>query len=228
MVVLFQVYEKFVLCKIVRLDKSELLVLVDQHAADERVKLENLFQIFFIRIGGNNLIVDVESLPFPIEVLLTRKEFDSLQEVQGHFQRWGIRWKSVTKELDGIGSHVADMCSIHLTHLPRSIASRCIHDFDTTRELVKRHIYWLEENRWAIHLQPFSCHRTWEQNLTGCPHGFIEVLNSRACRSAIMFNDILDEQKCRQLIDSLSKCANPFQCAHGRPTTAPIAIIQRK
>ena len=49
------------------------------------------------------------------------------------------------------------------------------------------------------------------------------MLKSRACRTAIMFNDILNAEQCRQLVSKLSKCSFPFQCAHGRPTLAVLA-----
>ncbi|CAI8032303.1 DNA mismatch repair protein Mlh3 [Geodia barretti] len=39
---------------------------------------------------------------------------------------------------------------------------------------------------------------------------------------AIRFGDHLDLRQCRQLIDSLAKCSLPFQCAHGRPSLAPV------
>lgn len=37
-----------------------------------------------------------------------------------------------------------------------------------------------------------------------------------------MFNDELSREQCQQLIQRLAKCAFPFQCAHGRPSMAPL------
>jgi DNA mismatch repair protein MLH3 len=37
-----------------------------------------------------------------------------------------------------------------------------------------------------------------------------------------MFNDILSKTECTSLIERLSRCAFPFQCAHGRPSMAPV------
>ena len=39
---------------------------------------------------------------------------------------------------------------------------------------------------------------------------------------AIMFNDPLTKEDCAHLVERLSRCAFPFQCAHGRPSMAPI------
>lgn len=37
-----------------------------------------------------------------------------------------------------------------------------------------------------------------------------------------MFNDVLTHEQCVSLVRKLAKCAFPFQCAHGRPSMAPI------
>uniref|UniRef100_A0A8C5VBT8 MutL homolog 3 n=1 Tax=Microcebus murinus TaxID=30608 RepID=A0A8C5VBT8_MICMU len=52
-----------------------------------------------------------------------------------------------------------------------------------------------------------------------------KVLASQACHGAIKFNDGLSlEESCR-LIEALSWCQLPFQCAHGRPSMLPLADI---
>lgn len=43
------------------------------------------------------------------------------------------------------------------------------------------------------------------------------AVNSRACRSAIMFGDQLEAHRQADLIAALRRCDLPFQCAHGRP-----------
>lgn len=37
-----------------------------------------------------------------------------------------------------------------------------------------------------------------------------------------MFNDVLSREECWDLIQRLSRCSFPFQCAHGRPSMAPL------
>lgn len=52
-----------------------------------------------------------------------------------------------------------------------------------------------------------------------------KVLASQACHGAIKFNDRLSlEESCR-LIEALSLCQLPFQCAHGRPSMLPLADL---
>ena len=48
------------------------------------------------------------------------------------------------------------------------------------------------------------------------------VLASYACRYAIMFGDILDNERCKELIASLAECDLSFICAHGRPSIVPL------
>jgi DNA mismatch repair ATPase MutL len=45
-----------------------------------------------------------------------------------------------------------------------------------------------------------------------------KVLESKACRGAIMFGDILTLEECKNVVEKLADCNLPFQCAHGRPT----------
>ena len=54
------------------------------------------------------------------------------------------------------------------------------------------------------------------------PPFLIRTLQSKACRSAIMFGNALKHSDANKLIHKLSNCSMPFICAHGRPTLAPI------
>ncbi len=54
------------------------------------------------------------------------------------------------------------------------------------------------------------------------PNGVQKILASAACRSAVMFGDKLDRQQGQELLDKLKVTQLCFQCAHGRPTMAPL------
>ncbi|TNN45966.1 DNA mismatch repair protein Mlh3 [Liparis tanakae] len=54
------------------------------------------------------------------------------------------------------------------------------------------------------------------------PLTVLKVLASLACHGAIKFNDSLSRDECCSLVASLSSCQLPFQCAHGRPSIAPL------
>lgn len=42
-----------------------------------------------------------------------------------------------------------------------------------------------------------------------------------------MFNDELSVDQCRDLVQQLSLCTFPFQCAHGRPSIVPLTILEQ-
>ncbi|PGH22906.1 hypothetical protein AJ80_02955 [Polytolypa hystricis UAMH7299] len=71
----------------------------------------------------------------------------------------------------------------------------------------------------------FSPSFPWLEHIGDCPKGIIDLLVSRACRSAIMFNDSLTRKECVSLLSRLAQCAFPFQCAHGRPSMVPLVSL---
>lgn len=40
-----------------------------------------------------------------------------------------------------------------------------------------------------------------------------------------MFNDPLELEECKVLVEKLGKCMFPFQCAHGRPSMIPLVDL---
>ncbi|KAH9496180.1 hypothetical protein Btru_012215 [Bulinus truncatus] len=42
---------------------------------------------------------------------------------------------------------------------------------------------------------------------------------------AVKFGDILSKEECQSLLSSLASCDLPFQCAHGRPSVAPLVDL---
>ncbi|KAI6661653.1 hypothetical protein LOD99_13526 [Oopsacas minuta] len=62
-------------------------------------------------------------------------------------------------------------------------------------------------------------------NQYSIPNSQLLALQSKACHGAIKFGDKLDRNCSIKLLDSLTKCNLPFQCAHGRPSIAPLLNI---
>ncbi len=77
-------------------------------------------------------------------------------------------------------------------------------------EIIKTHLQELEQGRINTLL----------------PTGYTHLMNSIACRSAIMFGDVLSRQEALEILKKLAQCDFPFQCAHGRPSMAPLDSIQ--
>lgn len=59
------------------------------------------------------------------------------------------------------------------------------------------------------------------------PNSVVRLLNSRACRSALMFGDTLNEKQATALVDALKETRLSFICAHGRPTLVPLLDLQQ-
>lgn len=52
-----------------------------------------------------------------------------------------------------------------------------------------------------------------------------QLIASLACRNAIKFGDELTMDECHTMMENLLKTKLPFQCAHGRPSMVPLALL---
>lgn len=52
------------------------------------------------------------------------------------------------------------------------------------------------------------------------------ILNSKACRGAVMFHTKLTRSACKCLLREGAETKFPFSCAHGRPSVAPLALLE--
>ena len=200
--VISQVDQKFILICVQgssdNLDGEDagLLVLVDQHAADERIRVEGL-------------LADLKTSPLlllkPLIFEVQAREQSVLSRLAPSFAAVGIVY-----DLSTPGEH--SKCKIIVKALPAAIAERCRLEPKLLIELIRRESWKCEEegSSLATHI---------------CPQGLLDMLNSRACRSAIMFNDKLTKEECQTLVRRLGNCAFPFQCAHGRPSMIPLVNL---
>ncbi|KAG6004998.1 hypothetical protein E4U21_000570 [Claviceps maximensis] len=200
-------------------DSSSALVMLDQHAADERCRLEELMSQYFLQASQGVLQPVTELLERPIVFEMSARESDLLRRCHAHFQTWGVaieyRTNQDVEAQGGVGV---------VSRLPPSILERCQGDPKLVIELVRKEI-WKFEDGTAPLLPTYDAGKSWVSCFHSCPDGILELLYSRACRSAVMFNDELSLDECKQLVYRLSQCAFPFQCAHGRPSMAPVVDI---
>ncbi|GFF25343.1 hypothetical protein IFM58399_00997 [Aspergillus lentulus] len=229
--IIAQVDRKFILAKLADGHSSQsVLVLIDQHAADERCRIESLFGEMFANGYRQVQTIRIDPITFDIplmEATLFGKHAD-------FFASWGVGYTVKRKS-----SARAALVVVH--SLPTLIAERCRLEPDLVSGLIRGEIWKHEENgRGALALsdqrtQRSKIHRdelgvetedNWVERLKSCPQGIIDLLNSRACRTAIMFNDMLTAEECKSLIGRLARCVLPFQCAHGRPSMVPILDVR--
>jgi DNA mismatch repair protein MLH3 len=177
------------------------LVVIDQHAASERIGLETLWTEF-ITPSATRLVTNVVPVDIPLNI--PDREVELLTRFQCELSHWGIdlvrgdRWQVIS--------------------LPRIISERCLAEPELIHEVIRSHLHHLLEHG-PRPLDP-SVDRC--KLIAVCPSSLYALIASKACRSALMFGTALTRQECQELVVQLSKCVYPFQCAHGRPSIVPL------
>lgn len=177
---------------------SPTLVLVDQHAADERCKLESLMDGYFRydRETGH-VSAYAEALEKPMVFELSQQEGTMLMQFRDHFRYWGIVFDEAVqdpgapKRMETRRGTVTPR--IRVQCLAPSILERC-------RTEPKLLIGLMREEAWRLHEHNDGGLQTgrttkdgeagsdaaapaWVSRFHGCPRGILDLLNSRACRS---------------------------------------------
>ncbi len=189
--ILGQVDQKFILAKVDSdlsptppASPNQTLILIDQHAADERCKVEALLQSYFIPDPSNphHPIAQTETLTKPLRFDLSKQDIALLTRFQPHFQHWGISYTLPSAEDSGT------TISVHL--LPPAIAERCRLEPRLLADLLRKEIWKLHASGSSGSRRPLQAGEEggWVSRLHDCPEGVLELINSRACRSKYPFS----------------------------------------
>lgn len=171
---------------------GEALVMVDQHAADERVRVERIWEGVAGRVGRGEE-VEREVWEPSKGVVVSRGEEIQLKAEgkREQLRRWGIDVELATEgqgddgrsaEGDGHG----DYAQVWLRAVPRVVASRLRTEPRLRQELVRSYLgadYAVGSG--ANGTAPTTAVAA----LRDCPPVLAELMNNLACRGAIMFND---------------------------------------
>ncbi|KAI1816657.1 hypothetical protein GGS20DRAFT_537144 [Poronia punctata] len=250
--VVAQVDRKFILVKVLtQLNTSDpltspsassLLVMVDQHAADERCRVESLMSDYFEvqpKIAAETSSAPVcktgpartELLDRPINFDVSPRDAAQFEHTARHFAYWGIMYHLTPKSM----ARKEGRSELKVISLPPSIAERCRLEPRLLIELLRKEAWKIEEQNSCQYISSEREYPSlgnveeavpnWVTQLHGCPDGILDMINSRACRSSVMFNDALSHDQCTDLLKRLADCVFPFQCAHGRPSMIPLVDL---
>ncbi|XP_078432882.1 MUTL protein homolog 3 isoform X2 [Wolffia australiana] len=196
--VLLQVDRKFIPAT-----AGEVLIAIDQHAADERIRVEELRQKIMSGEGCSITYLDSEK-----ELGLPEIGLQLVQNYADQIKRWG--W-ICSFHVPHSGSFARNLsllkkekkCSITLTAVP------CILGINLSEKDLLEYLEQLSETDGASSMPP----------------SVLRLLNFKACRGAIMFGDPLLPSECSLIVEELKETSLCFQCAHGRPTTVPLVNL---
>jgi DNA mismatch repair protein MLH3 len=218
----------------------ESLVIIDQHAADERCKLEYLISELCASFDGDSLVVvsnlglrskvNFALLSSPLEFRLPPQEVAHFTTEASRFADWGILYDiESTPDPVSLSQHRHNLL---VRTLPPVVAERLTEEPEILINILRTEVWKnvgtgrsLSRGDTEMTSREDEKH-PWLRQIGTCPAGILDLLCSRACRSAIMFNDRLTTEECGALIESLAACAFPFQCAHGRPSMVPVIRIK--
>ncbi|SCU79754.1 LAFA_0B05402g1_1 [Lachancea sp. 'fantastica'] len=211
-----QIDKKFILLRATRFNNpnSPVLILVDQHACDERIKLESMLQEFICEFAlfPHALFADVN-----FNITVTLREYQIIKAFETEFFKWGLRYK-----LESLNEGSSEVVLV-MTTLPKILQHCSKSDL---RKLLLRHADDLRLFRRAC-VNKVSVADNFEWwNYTKCmPSMLLDILRSKACRSALTFGKELSKTECELMVAALRKCRNPFYCAHGRPSLVPVTTV---
>ncbi|MCL7024487.1 hypothetical protein MKW94_003808 [Papaver nudicaule] len=194
---------------LIQLDKKfipfvggSILAVIDQHAADERIRLEELRQKVLCGEGKTVTYLDSEQ-----ELVLPEIGYQLLQNYAEQMQHWG--W-ICNVDSQNSGSFTKKLKLLHRRQSAISlIAVPCILGVNLSDKDLLEFLEQLYDTDGSSTMPP----------------SVLRVLNFKACRGAIMFGDALLPSECSLIVEELKQTSLCFQCAHGRPTTAPLVNL---
>lgn len=183
--------------------QSSVLVLIDQHAADERRRVEELMQDYFTPTtddtGSQFWIAFSQAMPEPIQFELSALDRDVLCESQRYFAHWGIFYEVDHENLRGQQAEQrgkkttkTTKARVSVHRLPPAILERCRTEPRLLAELIRKEAWRLRDETGSTEPprpKRVSVERSdveapvWVSLFHGCPPGILDLINSRSCRS---------------------------------------------
>lgn len=211
---------------------ADTMVLIDQHAADERIQVEVLLDSLCASPQSSTCSdyksnlgfassVEITIFDKPLQFAISPHEYIHFQTFAANFAAWGILYGVSTSTAVG-GVDDSPRCKLSVTALPPAISERCRANTEVLISFLRSALWKYVETPPMPPNEPSDQPTSWVRKIAMCPFGLVDMINSRACRSAVMFNDHLGLEDSKGLVAKLGHCMFPFMCAHGRPSMVPI------
>ncbi|XP_063221855.1 uncharacterized protein LOC134530698 [Bacillus rossius redtenbacheri] len=204
--VLRQVDKKLILA-VTTMEKSappHLLVLFDQHAVHERIRVEKLFKDYRME-GSLTQFRSTDAEP-NITMDLSAQEVRILTSFENEFHQAGLYY------------NVMNDTQIQVTKIPTCLHERENREAKRGTSVLKKFLESLirEQVDALIQTHGIPC---------SVPPTLRDIINSEACKGALKFGHELSTAECQMLVKHLALCDMPFHCAHGRPSVVTIADL---
>lgn len=175
--VVSQVGDKFILV-VCQSPFGQHLIIIDQHAADERVKLEQYLDIF----ASKNLRHTPATMETPMVIEILQNEKEILRLYSPHFKQLGIYYHI----LDSL-----EKSQVMVTHIPQIAHAKILSEkhHDTNKEFLRRMVvdHALDIHNRHVSKLPVSSDHHWLQSIKNYPAALLEIYKSKACRSKQIF-----------------------------------------
>lgn len=180
------------------------LVMFDQHAVSERIRVEKFLrevcgrdrverlELIETDVGGGSARNTQAGGKGEIGVIVSREEARELDISKPDFERWGFKIRFDDCSPPQL-TNLPDYVQVWIESVPKVVGQRLVGDPKLLQELVRGYLTQLR-NTPPSHRREEADKEgrgvgNWFEKVRDCPDGLIELINSKACRGAIMFND---------------------------------------
>ncbi|CAA7260090.1 unnamed protein product [Cyclocybe aegerita] len=215
--VINQVDRKFIACRIAKRSEAGSqnecggdvwpqhdysLVLIDQHAADERVRVEDFLKELCLgflespsRMDSREAVgVHVRDVTPPRPVLLTLHEALIIKrspDVQAMLRKWGVRFVELSRA-DPVSDSISDSGSctgysqLLVSAIPDIVSDKLLQG-DELRDFIKGFLGQIQSGElssdsWDLPSEAAQDEFLWLRAVRSCPKGLLDLINSKACR----------------------------------------------